>query len=103
MKTVQEFYDFFAAIPANKWCRFSFTNGDSHCAQGHLREWSLSKWMRQTDVAFDNIQSTSLLESIFRRAGLPILTDINDAPFPSTPRQNILDALQVCAELGVTE
>jgi hypothetical protein len=36
LKTLQDYYDFYAAIPANKWCVDSLEDNGKCCAIGHL-------------------------------------------------------------------
>jgi hypothetical protein len=36
METLQEFYNFFNDVPADKWVKGSLTDGDTHCALGLL-------------------------------------------------------------------
>ena len=34
--TLEDFYEFFAAIPEDKWCVIRFEHNGRHCARGHL-------------------------------------------------------------------
>lgn len=37
MNTLLDYYNFFKAIPSNKWCKYKLTNDKGcHCARGHL-------------------------------------------------------------------
>jgi hypothetical protein len=107
MKTVSEFYEFFDAIPEEKWHKGSLSSDfNSCCAVGHLAGLSAI-----TGGAAYDASTVIALDLIFEKAGFcpAVRTSaervwtINDkGPFKSA-KQNILTALQVCAELGVEE
>lgn len=92
MKTVKEFYDFFEAIPEEKWTKLHYSLSEKCCALGHLG--------CRVVVPFTIDQMN--LQNIFYRYFRPIIiiSDVNDHGPHASPKQNILEALQVCAELG---
>lgn len=91
MKTAKEFYDFFSAIPEEKWTIGTFLSEDGRCcAMGHL------------GCSRDNTTAPGMaLENIFQATGR-FVTEVNDWFYPrETPKQRILAALEDAIKQGL--
>lgn len=90
MKTAREFYDFYAAIPEEKWCTGAYENLKGQCcALGHL------------DIHFK--YSNNTIKALIKILRWPNL--INEGYLKTysqlTPKQRILAALQDAMECGL--
>lgn len=88
MKTAREFYDFFEAIPEDRWCCDEYTSSDGrHCAYEHCQP-----------------ESKGAILSICENAGYSI-ENVNDGLIKiyqqPTPKQRILAFLKDAVEAGL--
>lgn len=91
MKTAKEFHEFFSLIPENRWGKRDYINLASgcFCAMGHCGV---------TDYGWTpNGRSANRLFEIYLYISA---VDVNDSGPTGNPKRDILDALQVIAELG---
>lgn len=89
MKTLQDYYNFFAAIPDEKWCRFQLLDNEGRsCARGHLG----SRLPTGQIVATEPLEVLEFYKLL--GASKWIVTNINDGVsvnYPqTTPKERIL-------------
>lgn len=91
MKTAKEFYEFFQLIPENRWGMDKYVNPYTGqcCAAGLLGV---------TDIGW-SVEGHNL-EHLFQKYLNECVAIVNDKGPAATPKENILEALQVVAELG---
>ncbi len=89
MKTAKQFYDFYKAIPENKWTRGRYKEGNTFCALGHLG-------FRGISNIFNNKNAVNLACVLGKPVGY--IADVNDGSrcknLGKTPRQRILAVLK---------
>ncbi len=84
LKTLQEFYDFYFAIPDELWCTGEFVKGNACCALGLIGERNdQSKWTKNTHLLAE-LLGVAIEDIMFVNDDLD-----NDFPQP-TPKERIL-------------
>lgn len=84
MKTLQEFYDFYSAIPDERWCIGEFVKGKTSCALGLIGERGDCPDLSFSTKLFTKLLGLSMEEIIFVNDGL------DDKYLQPTPKARIL-------------
>lgn len=99
---VDFFIDFFTAIPEDRWCTLWFTDGDKHCAAGHVIFFknypNNTESYKIFEVLYNLFDSNGMYQNI---TGISDGIDINYQQ--STPKQRILAALRNIKNKQITE
>lgn len=94
MNTLQEFRDFFAAIPEERWCTEVYEAGDKCCALGHLGNSVYVPCQKDTDA-----KRFAILMNLHFNTAVARINDGDDIRFQQpTPRQRILAAIDAAME-----